>query len=260
MSSNENNSSIKALATIAGLIVSCIAIFTFITGYATLREFLGLQPNANPSDNPSQPSFVTPANTLKPENVVPNLSVGYLFTDDFENGIKTDWFAIDGDWRMINGNLQGVSGQRASIGIGSNTWRNYTIEASIGGLRNTVSSARQFLETNPNVVFFGIRQSQNASTGYWFGVSHWKQECSFDRNFEEVIKFHSVERYLNERQSHTVKIEVSGDLFRFSLNGETVCSFSDSSVENGIVVISMFPGTGAEPSYPWVEYINISEK
>jgi hypothetical protein len=102
--------------------------------------------------------------------------------------------------------------------------------------------------------FFGVHQSQDAGTGYWFGISYWKQGCSFDRNFQEITEFHSVENYLNERDAHTIKIEVSGDLFKFSVNGQSICSFSDPSIGNSIVVISMFPGTGADPSYPWVIY------
>jgi len=255
-----SNSSLKTIGTVVGIIVSCIAIFTFVTGYETLREIFGSNRNSNNDNQTYQEPISYPTDVTQPENVAPVLSAGYLFSDDFESGIKSDWFAIDGDWRMINGNLQGVSGQPARIGVGSSSWQNYTIEATVGGLRNTVSSARQFLETNPNIVFFGVRQSQDASTGYWFGVSYWKQECSFDRNFEEAISFHSAENYLNENQSHAVKLEISGDLFKFSLNGETICSFSDPSIGNGVVVISMFPGTGAEPSYPWIDYINIAER
>lgn len=258
--SSGNNDSIKTFATIAGLVVSCIAIFTFITGYSTLRDMFGSGNSRNtPIDKPIYNNAVSATNTPRAENVVPNLSVNYLFSDDFESGIKTDWFAIDGEWRMVNGNLQGISGQPARIGIGNSSWENYTIEATIGGLKNTVSSARQFLENNPNIIFFGVRQSRDAGTGYWFGISNWKQGCSFDQNFEEVVEFHSTENSLSERQ-HTVKIEVSGDLFKFSLDGQTICSFSDSSISNGIVIISMFPGTGANPEFPWVEYINITEK
>lgn len=258
--SSGNNDSVKTFGTIAGLIVSCIAIFTFVTGYSTLREMFKSENSRTPSVNEPVPTnIIFPTNTPNAENVVPNLSANYLFSDDFESGIKTDWFAIDGEWRMVNGNLQGISGQPARIGIGNGSWRNYTIEATVGGLKNTVSSAKQFLENNPNIIFFGVRQSKDAGTGYWFGISNWKQGCSFERNFEEIIEFHSTENSLNERQ-HTVKIEVSGDFFKFSVDGQTICSFSDSSVSDGIVIISMYPGTGANPEFPWVEYINITEK
>lgn len=51
MSSN-NSSIVKTLATIAGLVVSCIAIFTFITGYSTLRDmFNSTNNNPNTSNN-----------------------------------------------------------------------------------------------------------------------------------------------------------------------------------------------------------------
>jgi len=261
MSSSDNGAFIKTLAALAGLIVSCIAIFTFVTGYVTLREVLGTRSQTDSSRQvqSNEGPVVYPTNTTALENVVPNLSANYLFSDDFENGIKTDWFAIDGEWRMVNGNLQGISGQPARIGVGNSSWRNYSIEVTIGGLRNTVSSARQFLENNPNIIFIGVRQSQDAGTGYWFGLSNWRQGCSFERNFEQVIEFHAAENSLDERP-HTAKIEVNGDLFRLSIDGKSVCSFSDTSIGNGIVIISMFPGTGADPSYPWVEYINISEK
>jgi hypothetical protein len=258
MSSNNNNSGIKTFSMVAGLIVSCIAIFTFITGFGTLRDMFTSLSQSNSSSN-SQTSVIRPTNTPQAENIVSNLSANILFSDDFESGIKTDWFAIDGEWRMVNGNLQGVFGEPARIGVGDSSWTDYTIEAKVGGLRNTVSSAKQFLETNPNIVFFGVRQNKNASTGYWFGLSNWKQGCSFDRNFEQVADFSSVEKSLDEEE-HTVKIEVIENLFKFSVDGQPVCSFSDSSIENGIVVISMYPGTGAEPSYPWVSHINITEK
>jgi len=69
MSSKETNSNIKTLATIAGLIVSCIAIFTFVTGYSTLRDMFSssnesyTQPDTqstNQSNN--QPSVTLPTN------------------------------------------------------------------------------------------------------------------------------------------------------------------------------------------------------
>ena len=179
--------------------------------------------------------------------------------DDFENGIKNDWFAINGEWRMINGHLQGISGQPSQIGVGNSSWSNYTIEARVGGFRNTVASAQQFLSTNPNIIFIGVRQNDSASTGYWFGIAHSHQTCSLDKDFQEVITFHSEQNYIGEDE-HTIVIEVINDLFKLFIDGEAICSFTDTTVGQGIVVISTFPGTGEEPSYPWVDSITVSEK
>jgi len=259
MSSSDNNSSIKKIAAITGIIVSLIAIFTFITGFETLREiFASDQQDRSNSEFSQQPSL-SPTNTAQPENVVPILSADYLFSDNFESGIKTDWFAIDGEWTMINDHLQGISGNPSRIGVGNSSWKNYTIEAKIGGLRNTVSSGKQFLETNPNIVFIGVRQNDDASTGYWFGITNWKQTCSYEKNNEKVIAFHSADNNIGTNE-HTIKIEVSDNLFKLFIDGQSVCSFSDSNINQGIVVISTFPGTGEDPSYPWVDYIHIAEK
>lgn len=65
MSSGEN-SSIKTIATIVGLIVSCIAIFTFVTGYSTLRDMF----NPPSSDN-NQPDSQTDNNSNSPPNSFP---------------------------------------------------------------------------------------------------------------------------------------------------------------------------------------------
>lgn len=67
MSSGENLS-IKTIATIAGLIVSCIAIFTFITGFSTLRDMF-----SSPSSDDNQPETQTynepsPQSNLFPTN------------------------------------------------------------------------------------------------------------------------------------------------------------------------------------------------
>lgn len=234
--------------------MSCIVIFTFITGIATLGLFKA------PS-KPTQENVIFPTKTTEPsaQDVVPILSADYLFSDDFETGIKTDWHAIAGEWRMINGNLQAISGDPAIIGVGNSSWNDYVIEAKIGGLRNTVSSAKQFLETNPNVFYIGARQDSSASDGYWFGVTHWKQSCKLEINNEETALFYSEENRIGEGE-HTIKLEVVGDLFKFYIDGSLLCSFIDSTIGNGEITIAMYPGSGSDPSFPWLEYIRVAEK
>ena len=75
MSSSDNNSNIKRFATVAGLIVSCIGIFTFFTGYSNLRDMFGssdertsANQNVNSSGSQSdEVSVVFPTDTPAPE-------------------------------------------------------------------------------------------------------------------------------------------------------------------------------------------------
>ncbi|KXK13697.1 MAG: hypothetical protein UZ14_CFX002001550 [Chloroflexi bacterium OLB14] len=99
--SSENNS-LKTIGTVIGIIVSCIAIFTFVTGYSTLREMFSspdennnqsnTQPNNQtdnqspityPTSEPQQESFSIPGAVTNPSNgmVVPSTSP--IVVDDY---------------------------------------------------------------------------------------------------------------------------------------------------------------------------------
>lgn len=202
------------------------------------------------------PELIINTEETKSENVVQSVVADYLFSDNFEEGIKTDWYAIDGEWRMINGKLQAISGNPAIIAVGDPDWQNVVIEAKFGNLKNTTSSAMQFIENKPNILYIGLRQSENASDGYWLGIANWIQRCTLEIDDEETIAFYEQERSIDEEE-HVVRIEIRNDLFKFYMDGETLCTFTDASIEKGVVVIAMYPGDGPEAAYPWLEEITI---
>ena len=186
------------------------------------------------------------------------MQADYLFIDDFEDGIDTAWSAERGEWRMVNGRLQAMSGHPAVIVVGDSDWSDLIIEAKIGGLRNTVSTALQFLDTDPNIVWIGIRR--RANTAYYFGIAHSAQSCTYEINDEVITEFYFEDNYIQEEDEHFVRIVADGDLMSMTIDGRTICTFSDASLSQGYVSISAYPGTGENPSYPWVDQIIISEK
>lgn len=101
MSSGEN-SNIKTITTVAGLIVSCIAIFTFVTGYSTLRDMFSSQnsdnnqpdtqtynepnpPSSNsfPTSEPQQEPFSIPGAVTNPSNGTIVSSTSPIVVDDY---------------------------------------------------------------------------------------------------------------------------------------------------------------------------------
>ena len=99
--SSENNS-LKAIGAIVGIIVSCIAIFTFVTGYSTLREMFNSPDEINnkpdiqfdsqtdnqpsityPTSEPQQETFSIPGAITNPSNgmIVPSTSP--IVVDDY---------------------------------------------------------------------------------------------------------------------------------------------------------------------------------
>lgn len=100
MSSGEN-SNIKTIATVAGLLVSCIAIFTFVTGYSTLRDIVNSpssnnnqsdtqtynEPNSSsnsfPTSEPQQEPFSIPGAVTDPSNGMVVSSTSPIVVDDY---------------------------------------------------------------------------------------------------------------------------------------------------------------------------------
>lgn len=92
--SSSKNSNIVTIATIAGLIVSCIAIFTFVTGYSTLRDIFSppISGNSQPdtqtydeTNSPSSTSFPTNESQQKPFSIpgaVTNPSNGAIISSN----------------------------------------------------------------------------------------------------------------------------------------------------------------------------------
>lgn len=199
-----------------------------------------------------EPELPTPA------EVVQSIIADYLFVDNFEEGIKTDWHAIDGEWRMINGKLQAISGNPAIIEIGAQDWKDIVIEAKFGNIKNTTSPAMQFIENKPNIFYIGVRQNENASDGYWLGIANWIQRCTLEIDNEETISFFEREKSIDDEE-HVVRMEIKNDLFKFYMDGVTLCTFTDASIDQGNVVIAMYPGDGPEAGYPWLEEIAIRD-
>ncbi|MGV8025599.1 MAG: FHA domain-containing protein [Anaerolineaceae bacterium] len=186
------------------------------------------------------------------------ISADYLFRDDFETGLSDEWEAEDGEWHMINGRMQPVSGTPASIIVGDSTWSNYTIEMKIGGLQNTITGASQYLENDPNIFIIGVRNSDNGA--YFFALANRNQDCSLLGAAGVKTTFYKGEDYIEEEDVHLVRVDVEGNTISLYVDGKGICEFSDNTLHTGTVMISSYPGTGDEPTYPWVEEITITRR
>ncbi|GEM_PF-2834634 len=186
------------------------------------------------------------------------ISADYLFRDDFETGLSDEWEAEDGEWHMINGRMQPVSGTPASIIVGDLSWSNYTVEMKIGGLQNTITGASQYLENDPNIFIIGVRNSDNGA--YFFALANYNQDCSLLDAASVKTTFYEGDDYIEEEDAHLVRIDVEGNTISLYVDGNGICEFSDNTLQNGTVMISSYPGTGDEPTYPWVEEITITRR
>ncbi len=191
-------------------------------------------------------------------NAVSSLSADYLFKDDFETGLSNEWRVEDGEWHMINGRMQAVSGTPASIIVGDLSWSNYTVEMKIGGLQNTITGASQYLENDPNIFIIGVRNSDNGA--YFFALANYNQDCSMLDANSVKTNFYEGEDHIEEDSTHLVRVDVEGNLISLSLDGKRICEFSDNTLQAGSVMIASYPGTGDEPTYPWVEEITITQR
>lgn len=192
------------------------------------------------------------------DNSVSSISADYLFKDDFETGLSNEWRAEDGEWHMINGRLQPVSGSPASIVVGDSNWSNYTVEMKIGGLRNTITGPSMYLENDPNIFIIGVRNS--ATGAYFFGLTNYGQNCSLVDENGVMTTFYEGDDHLEEDSIHLVKVNVDGNMLYLQVDGRKICEFSDNTLPAGVVMISSYPGTGDEPTYPWVEEITITKR
>jgi hypothetical protein len=192
-----------------------------------------------------------------PFDVVSEMSADYLFKDDFETGIRTEWRVIDGEWRMVDGTLKAISGQSPIITVGDNQWRNITVEMEVGGLVNTTSSAMMFLENRPNMVGIGIKQNGDASDGYWFSIYNSGYLCGYEVQ-DEFFELSSGDGSYSESK-HDLRVEVKDDFYQFYIDQEKVCTFSDSTYTDGIFLIWVSEGSGSEPAFPWIDSVTIAE-
>ena len=192
------------------------------------------------------------------DNSVSSISADYLFKDDFETGLSNEWRAEDGEWHMINGRLQPVSGSPASIVVGDSSWSDYTVEMKIGGLRNTITGPSMYLTNDPNILMIGVRNTDNAV--YLFRLGNYLQDCSLLDENGVMTTFYKGEDHLKEDSIHLVKVGVDGNMMYLQVDGRKICEFSDNTVQAGSVVIASYPGTGDEPTYPWVEEIAIIQR
>jgi len=153
MSSSENTT-IKTIATITGLIVSCIVIFTFVTGYSTLRDLFSPSESENqsnsssdsesnqtsisaPTQEPQQESLSIPGAINNPSNgmIVPSTSPivveGYLlnYENDFYIGtscINLGRFFI----KNLSQRQRAFSYMYASVSLADDTGNTYPISSS----------------------------------------------------------------------------------------------------------------------------------
>jgi hypothetical protein len=107
----------------------------------------------------SVPTFTTVPTEVAPPTATPFIppADGVLFQDDFENGLKREWIKYSGQWVVADGKLTEVyqdsySEMYSWIGVENPSWKNYTVDLTIGIFRPLTESDEMALAVRDNVV------------------------------------------------------------------------------------------------------------
>ena len=72
--------------------------------------------------------------TCADEGLVQELSSDKLFFDNFDEGIRPEWTAVEGKWRMVNGALQPVEGAAPQVELDALDFGDGIIEFKTGNI------------------------------------------------------------------------------------------------------------------------------
>jgi serine/threonine protein kinase len=164
--------------------------------------------------------------TILPTNAPTPLPV--LFSDDFDEGLKSDWQVDYGKWRMVNGSLavtDYVDGS-ARIFVGSPSWRNYAVDLEAGGFGNTL------FEPNSFAVLVRVQDGDNA---VGFLVDSSGVTCFVRRDGVETSILTSPPDSSFSLGVHQMHIEIRDNVFELQVGGKSICSFEDDTFTTGKV-------------------------
>jgi hypothetical protein len=153
-----------------------------------------------------------------------NITGSSKFIADFESGDLSGWTVGSGAWGIANGALRsGELDENASIWTGQSSWSDVTISADMN-LANLLDAR----------VLFRVQDADNyyyfSATGGLLPYSGalYKRVNGVDTKIADALGV-----LLQERTSHTVKIELSGNSIRILVDGTQVVNTTDNTYSSG---------------------------
>lgn len=181
------------------------------------------------------------------QGLVQELTSDKLFFDDFDEGIKANWNAVEGKWRMVNGTLRPVEGATAKIRLDG-------FELSEGVIEFTVGNLARY-----NDFRIGIKRQKNSEAGYWFLFNRDYVTCYLEKIDGKLLEFFDARHDVYTNYNYSVRIEMNNNLSKLIIDGKMVCSYSDDTFGSGFISFYMTPRNDSNP-YPWIDDFNVYEK
>jgi uncharacterized protein YaiE (UPF0345 family) len=151
----------------------------------------------------------------------------YLFSDDFERGIKPEWGLTGSGFSSTNGKLV-VNGSADSAIIGGPDWTNYHIMLRGTNLDNPANiRVRVRVQDRSNyMAFWYLEGAGTYRGGGWVKVVEGREE--------------EVPGSKIRMSDGDMEIEVDGSLYRLLVNGEEKVRFADDTFSNGGFMLERF--------------------
>ena len=205
-----------------GIVVSGIAIFTFLTGIPSLNLLKSNNEEQPSSNNNASPVEVYPTNESQ-VNVQPNPpsvtdpypALLLPFEDNFDTGLNANWRVVSGNPLIINGRLSAADKKDIYIEIGNNQLKDYTVNFQVfgkdvwdwGGYFSDLEiTFNPTLKVNIDTTDGGIIRA------FWYG---------FDGNEWAQLQDSSYQGIDNE---DAIQIIASGNSYSLYVNGQVFSS------------------------------------
>lgn len=202
---------------------------------ASMASTISAPTNTPYPTNELQPTY-TPYPTYTPlplPTIPPTASVSLPFSDTFDEGAKSDWQTIQGNWRMIDGQYTADQSNSWSIvTIGDAGWKNYTVDVDIYSYqRSAIRILLRYQNGSYIALETGGRQSSIGSS--WI---------LSNQGSSTVIAFNNAgglnggwAKYL---QTH-IQIEVKDSIYSAYSDGELLLRVQDSAFTSGGVGLAI---------------------
>lgn len=200
---------------------------------------------ATPTPTPTLTPIPSPTATLPPTP-----AHVFLFSDDFDTGVASDWSQTSGVWQMVNNEYSMTNvGDRWTYGqsfAGDATWTDYRLgvqirmETSLSIVDNQAEiivraqdASNYLVLIINNIALFNMESSK----GLWYIVKNSQATPLSNTSF-------TVEAYTD---TFYAEVEVQGDIITTLINGKEVSRWSGAPYLNGKVGLAI---NSMNPSHP----------
>jgi len=169
---------------------------------------------------PTHTPYLTPTPTPEPVR-----EVSLPFEDNFDAGLRPEWFTWSGDWRIANGRLTTLTRRRLScVAVGDPTWKDYAIETYFrGGVTNAYLGIIMRAQDVNNLVMFKL-----GLHGSSLRVKQAGQE-------RELLGGAGTYWHTPSNTSGYLRLEVRGDFYEVYYDDKFWLSINDDTFSSGLV-------------------------